>query len=210
MEACWRSGSSSMRSFRSDSDPTVDARLETQKIDRPILSVYRLIGWAHNWCGPHTTINLPERSTTRAIRYSSIRCGPHDARSGIHRQAIRNIWPSKQIDIVIDFGFGWLTLNRIAFAAKETRQLLPASILGLPSNRERPASLQTSLLDCVARRNVNLPPNCDRTQMTLRFRFKIVRHLKWSEGSRIKNHPWTKATLGELPSIYAIEWRTST
>ena len=53
------------------------------------------------------------------------------------------------------------------------------------------------------------PPNCDRRQGTLRFRFKIARQIKWSEGSRIQHHPWIKATLGERPSIHEIEWKIS-
>ena len=93
-------------------------------------------------------------------------CGPHEVRDELHRQVTGNSRPNRQIGIVIGFGFGWLTLNRIEFATKDTRRLLPGRIFGLPLDRESPTSQRTSPLDCLARRKVNFHPpiNCDRTQ----------------------------------------------
>ena len=89
----------------------------------------------------------------------SVCCRPHEARSKLRRQVIINNQTSANLGIVIGFGFGWLTLNRIEFAAKDTRRLLSGRKLGLPLNRESPASIKTSPLDCGARRNVNTQPS---------------------------------------------------
>ena len=66
----------------------------------------------------------------------SICCVPHDTRGEGNRQAMRNSRPSEQIGIVIGFGFGWLTFNRIEFAMTDTRQLLPGRNFGPQLNTE--------------------------------------------------------------------------
>ena len=200
MEAGQRMGSSRRQSFRRDSDPTVDARSNAQKNWPRSIQVCTTRLCEHIIDADHTPRSitseirymsdpLRERSTMERFPYQSIRypcicCKSHDARSKLHRQAIRNSWPTEQIGIVVGLDLiDWLTLNRIEFATKDTRRLLPGRIFGLPSSWEWPASIQTASLKCVSRQPSTPPPkNCGRTQWTLRFKFKITIRLKCSNG----------------------------
>ena len=144
-----------MRSFGRDGDPASDARSEIRTIDRNLSEVCPASrGKLRTRRRSHTAIQY---SAIRyyAIRYSAI----HYELSAVDHmlQEVNDVEsrPSEQIGIVIGFGFGWLTLNNIEFATKDTRRLLPGRIFGLPLNRESPTSVRTSPLDCLSRQNVN-------------------------------------------------------
>ena len=94
------------------------------------------------------------------IRYPNICCRPHDVRNKLQRQAIRNStkqWDIKLIVIVIGVFVG-LTSNRIEFETKNTYHHLPGRRFCLPLNGEWSASIQTSNLLSLTRRNIICQP----------------------------------------------------
>ena len=134
------------------------------------------------YCDPLPRDPLPRDPLPRDSQ-RSVCSGPHEARSELHIQTMRNSLLSEQIDIVIGYGFGWLTLNIIEFATKDMHRLLPGRNFGLPLNRDLPASLQNTPSDCVATRNVNSHPplRSDAVNLTVKFQdhetAQVVRRL---------------------------------